>query len=157
MLVIVCCPLLVTKLMLPALPGKGLALTWWISIHWSHFILGDNKDWKIVWLYAVVDVSNVRINIWKTLNLLRMMDSMICIIHAYHATHTLVMLMGKHITLAKYANTLNPKTILPKQTALDTYYLLIFLAIYKTISSLCWHQIIILSSYLEKRSNWKML
>jgi hypothetical protein len=58
---------------------------------------------------VVADVSNVRINGWSTSDLLRMMDSMICIIHAYHAIHTLVMLMVKAITLAKYANMFNPK------------------------------------------------
>ena len=38
-----------------------------------------------------------------------MMDSMICIIPAYHAIHTLVMLMVKPITLVKHANIFNPK------------------------------------------------
>ena len=75
----------------------------------DHFILGNNHDSKMVWLDVAVDVSSVRINGWKTSDLLRMMDSMICIIRAYHVIHTLVMLMVKPIALAKYANMFNPR------------------------------------------------
>jgi len=52
---------------------------------------------------VVADVSTVRINIWKTLSLLLVTDSTICIIHAYHVTRTSVMLMGKHTVHAKLA------------------------------------------------------
>ena len=48
-------------------------------------------------------VSNVRINVWKALGLLPVTGSMTCIIRACHATHTLVMLTGKHTIPAKHS------------------------------------------------------
>ena len=55
------------------------------------------------------DVSNVRINIWKAFGLLPVTDSMTCIIHAFHATHTLVTLTGKHTIAATRAIIFNPE------------------------------------------------
>lgn len=60
----------------------------------------------------VADVSNVRINIWKTLGLLTVTDSMTCIILACHVTHTLVMLTEKHTIPAKRATLFNPENTL---------------------------------------------
>ena len=41
-----------------------------------------------------------------------MTDSMTCITHAFRATHTLVMLMGKHTIVAKRAIIFNPENSL---------------------------------------------
>jgi hypothetical protein len=70
-----------------------------------HYVISN--DLKLVWLYAVADVLNVKINIWKTSSLLPVTDSTIYIIRAYHVTHTLVMSTGKHTIFAKRVTIFN--------------------------------------------------
>ena len=53
-----------------------------------------------------------KINIWKILSLLPVTDSRICIIHAYHVTHTLVMSTEEHTILAKRVTIFNPDNII---------------------------------------------